>query len=137
MGKQFRECEGPNIPNTGWYQNELLPWIHNQDSKKLVAYGIGMFLLAGTVILLGLGIHKYQEQIQDLSRQVTQPIKDTLEPLGDNLGEVKNKMLDFLGNIKEKLTWAFSPTADVEDNEHSDNGHLVDGISMRTTAPEL
>ena len=133
MGKQFRECEGPNIPNTGWYQNELLPWIHNQDSKKLVAYGIGMFLLAGTVILLAFGIHKYQDQIQELSGQVTQPIKDALEPLGNNLGEVKDKILDFLGNIKEKVMsvpLAFSSTADVEDNGHSDNGHSANGISI-------
>ena len=34
-------------PSAGWYQNELLPRIQNQDTKKLVCYGIGMFLLAG------------------------------------------------------------------------------------------
>ena len=27
--------------------NELLLWIQNQDHKKMVCYGIGMFLLAG------------------------------------------------------------------------------------------
>ena len=31
----------------GLYQNKLLPWIQNQDTEKLVGYGIGMFLLAG------------------------------------------------------------------------------------------
>ena len=30
-----------------WCQNEFLPWIQNQDPKKLVGYGIGMFVLAG------------------------------------------------------------------------------------------
>ena len=34
-------------PRAEWYQNELLPWIQNQDPKKMVCYGIGMFLLAG------------------------------------------------------------------------------------------
>ena len=43
------------------------------------------FLLSGTAVLLGLGIHKYQDQIQELSGQVTQPIKDALEPFGNNL----------------------------------------------------
>ena len=134
--KYFPDLQGENkgrTPYAGWYQNDLLPWIHNQDSKKLVAYGIGMFLLAGTVILLAFGIHKCQDQIQELSEQVTQPIKDALEPLGNNLGEVKNKIFDFLGNIKEKfmsLPWAFSSTTDVEDNGHSDNGHSADGISI-------
>ena len=31
---------------------------------------------------MGLGIHKYQEQIQELSVQVTQPIKDAMGGLG-------------------------------------------------------
>ena len=41
------ENPGRTTPHAGWYQNELTPWIQNQDSKKLVGYGIGMFLLAG------------------------------------------------------------------------------------------
>ena len=52
---------------------------------------------------MGLGIHKYQDQIQELSSQVTQPIKDALEPLGPYLGEAKDKILVFLGDIKEKV----------------------------------
>ena len=104
-------------PGAGWYQNEFLPWIQNQDSKKLVGYGIGMFLVAGklarsltdffdfpkfclllsgTAVLLGLGIHKYQDQIQELSSLVTQPIKDALETLGLYLGEAKDKILVFM-----------------------------------------
>ena len=50
-----------------------------------------------------LGIHKYQDQVQELSSQVTQPIKDALEPLGPYLGEAKDKILVFLGDIKEKV----------------------------------
>jgi hypothetical protein len=56
--KYFPDLQGENkgrTPYAGWYQNDLLPWIHqnllpwihNQDSKKLVVYGIAMFLLAG------------------------------------------------------------------------------------------
>jgi hypothetical protein len=55
---------------------------------------------------LGLGIHKYQDQIQELSGQITQPIKDALESLGPylaHLGEAKDKILVILGNIKEKV----------------------------------
>ena len=35
-----------NISN-GYDSDEFLPWIQNQDPKKLVEYGIGLFLLAG------------------------------------------------------------------------------------------
>ena len=39
------EIPTPTLPDAGrWYQNQLLPWIQNQE---LVGYGIGMFLLAG------------------------------------------------------------------------------------------
>ena len=31
----------------GWYPSELLPWIQNQDPRKIVAFGIAMFLIAG------------------------------------------------------------------------------------------
>ena len=61
------------------------------------------FLLSGTAVLLGLGIHKYQDQIQELSGQVTQPIKDALEPLGPYLVEAKDKILVLLSDFKEKV----------------------------------
>jgi hypothetical protein len=41
-----------NTPYGGWYPTELLMWIQNQDPKKLVGYGIGIFLLAGKLILI-------------------------------------------------------------------------------------
>ena len=83
LPKYFPDLQGENrgrTPHAGWYQNDLLPWIQNQDLKKLVCCGIGMILLAGkllyriltvfdlpkflillsvTAVLLGLGIHKY------------------------------------------------------------------------------
>ena len=42
------EIPTPTISDAGrWYQNQLLSWIQNQDTKKLVGYGFGIFLLAG------------------------------------------------------------------------------------------
>ena len=60
-------------------------------------------LLSGTAILLGLGIHKYQDQIQESTGQITQSIKDAYEPLGPYLGEAKAKMLGFLDDVKQKV----------------------------------
>ena len=145
LPKYFPDLQGENrglTPGAGWYQNEFLPWIQNQDPKKLVCYGIGLFLLAGklnwlfriltdffefpkfcfllsgTAVLLGLGIHKYQDQIQESSGQITQPIKDALEPLGPYLGEAKDKILGFLGDVKQKvlsLPSAFSTEPESEE----------------------
>ena len=50
LPRYFPDLQGENrglTPGAGWYQNEFLPWIQNQNPKKLVGYGIGMFLLAG------------------------------------------------------------------------------------------
>ena len=67
---------------------------------------------------MGLGIHKYQDQIEELSSQVTQPIKDALETLGPYLEEARDKILVFLGDIKEKvmnLPSAFSTKPESEE----------------------
>ena len=53
LPKYFPDLQGENrgrTPHAGWYQNDFLPWIQNQDPKKLAFYGIGMFLLAGKLI---------------------------------------------------------------------------------------
>ena len=70
-----------------------------------------------TAVLLGLGIHKYQDQIQELgshAAQATQLIKDAFGVLSLHLGEAKDKILD-----------AFSSTADVQE----DIGASTSGIS--------
>ena len=77
-----------STPHAGWYPTELLPWIQNQDPKILA----GIFLLEMVTIwvsiLLGLDIHKHQDQIKKSSGQVTQPIiKDAKGGLGLILGE--------------------------------------------------
>ena len=63
-------------------------------------------MLSGTAVLLGLGIHKYQDQIQEVSSQV-------FDWLGLHLGEAKDKILVFLDDLKEKVMSL--PTADVQD----------------------
>ena len=37
---------------SGWCPTQLLPWIQNQDLKKLVVFGIGMILVAGALTYL-------------------------------------------------------------------------------------
>ena len=142
LPKYFPDLQGENrglTPGAGWYQNEFLPWIQNQDPKKLFGYGIGLFLLAGklariqtdffefpkfflllsgTAVAIGLGIHKYQDQIQESSGQITQSIKDAYEPIGPYLGEAKAKILGFLDDVKQKvmsLPSAFSTEPEPEE----------------------
>jgi len=71
--------ENRESTSCGWCQSELLLWIQSQDPKKLLAFGIAMILIAGTAILLGLGI-----------LEVSQPIKDAFGALGAGLGHIKD-----------------------------------------------
>ena len=74
-------------------------------------------MLSVTAVLLGLGIHKYQDQIQGLgsyTAQATQLIKDAFGVLSLHLGEAKDKILV-----------AFSSTADVQE----DTGSSASGTS--------
>ena len=50
LPKYFPDLQGENrgrTPHAGWYQNEFVPWIQSQEPKKMVCYGVGMFLFAG------------------------------------------------------------------------------------------
>ena len=104
-------------PYAGWCPTQLLPWIQNQDLKKLIALGIAMILVAGklaridlffnyffpkflllfsgTAVLLGLGI-----------LEVPQSTKDAFEAIFDLLGSIK----EFIS-----LKLGFSSTANVQD----------------------
>ena len=53
-------------------------------------------LVTGAATFLSLAILKYQDQIMEMSGEVTQPIKDAL-------GETFGKILDFLVDVKEKV----------------------------------
>ena len=157
LPKYFPDLQGENrgrTPHAGWYQNDLLPWIQNQDLKKLLGYGIGISLLAGkllkfklffylffpkflillsvTAVLLGLGIHKYQDQIQELGSQATQPIKDAFGVLALHLGEAKDRILVCLDDLKEKimsLPLPFSGTADDQETGASTSGTSTSSIA--------
>ena len=65
---------------------------------NLIAMELECSYLAFFGICLGLGILKYQDQIQEL---VIQPIKDALEIFGAYYGEAKDKILGLLADIKE------------------------------------
>ena len=55
LPKYFSDLQGENrgrTPHGGWYQNELLPWIRNQDPIQLV----GMFLFGVLTLIAGLFI---------------------------------------------------------------------------------
>ena len=55
LPKYFPDLQGENrgrTPYVGWYQNELLPWIQNQDPIQLV----GMFLFGALTLMAGLFI---------------------------------------------------------------------------------
>ena len=88
-------------------------------------------LVAGAATFLSLAILKYQDQIMEMSNQVTQPIKDAL-------GKTFCKILDFLGDVKEKVMslpsafWSTEQsTADVQDTEASTPENTTRSIADR------
>jgi len=87
--------ENRESTSCGWCQSELLLWIQSQDPKKLLAFGIAMILIAGTAILLGLGI-----------LEVSQPIKDAFGALGAGLGHIKDFIM-----MPSGFNYSFSRTA--------------------------
>ena len=105
-----------STPNAGCCLTQLLPWLQNQDLKQLIAFGIGMILVAGklaridffknyfpkfsllfsgTAVLLGLGILEVPQSTQDAFGAI----------------------FVFLSSIKEflSLKLGFSSTTDVQD----------------------
>ena len=85
---------------------------------------IFMFLLfiSGTAVLLGVGIFNYQlqDQIKELSAQVTQAIKEALRALSIFVfcPLLLWEIMVFLADFKEKILSypsVFSCTADVQD----------------------
>ena len=79
-----------------------------------------LLLISGTAVLLGFGIYNYQDQIQELSGQVTQPIKEALRALSifALCPLLLWEILVFLGDFKEKIMSCpsvFYSTADVQD----------------------
>ena len=84
-------------------------------------------LVTGAAIFLSLAILEYQDQIMEMSGQVTQAIKNAY-------GETSRKILDFLGDVKEKVMSLPSAfwTTDVQENEAS-----TQEISTRSMADRI
>ena len=81
---------------------------------------------------MGLGIHKYQDQIEELSSQVTQPIKDAFGVLGLHLGEAKDKILVFLDDLIEKVMINFN-YGNSDSFESTDDQDTGDSTSEAST----
>ena len=78
------------------------------------------FLVSGTAVLLVFGIYNYQDQIQELTSQVTQVIKEALRSLSIFVfcPLLLWEILVFLGDFKEKILSCpsvLSSTAHVQD----------------------
>ena len=84
-------------------------------------------LVTGAAIFLSLAILENQDQILEMSGQVTQAIRDAY-------GETSRKILDFLGDVKENVMSLPSAfwTTDVQDNEAS-----TQEISTRSIADRI
>ena len=77
-------------------------------------------LISGTAVLLGFGIYNYQDQIQELSSQVTQAINEALRAWSIFVlcPILLWEIMVFLADFKEKILTCpsvFYNTADIQD----------------------
>ena len=58
LPKHFPDLQGSlrgRTPEAGWYQNDFLPWIQNEEVKNVLGYGIGIVLAFCLGALMGSG----------------------------------------------------------------------------------
>ena len=99
-----------STPNAGCCLTQFLPWLQNQDLKQLIAFGIGMILVAGKLAKITIDIFSDFSQFSLL-------FAGTAVLLGLGILEVPQSTKDAFGAIKEFLSskLGFSNTAGVQD----------------------
>ena len=105
----------------------LVNWLEFQ----LILFMIFMFplLISGTAVLLAFGIYNYQDQIQELSSQVTQAIKEALRAWSILVlcPVVLWEIMVFLADFKERILRCpsvFYITAHVQDTSTQTDTNL-------------
>ena len=109
----------------------------NWQEFQLILFMNFMFplFISGTAVLLGFGIYHYQDQIQELSCQVTQAIKEVLRAWSIFVlcPVLIWEILVFLTDFKEKILSCpsvFYSTAEVQDTSTQTNINVDEWFKM-------
>ena len=125
-------------PYAGWCPNQLLPWIQNQDLKKLIALGIAMILVAGKLARIDLFFYYFFPQFLLLFSETAVLLGLGILEVPQSTKDAFEAIFDFLGSIKEfiSLKLGFSGTADVQ-NTGASTRRVTRSMANRTKKPRL
>ena len=106
LPKHFPDLQGSlrgRTPEAGWYQNDFLPWIQNEEVKNFLGYGFGMALVIGLGALMGIGIYTYQDEIQNFGNEIQEWGNELMETTMGYSEAAMEKISTLVGVIKEKI----------------------------------
>ena len=102
LPKHFPDLQGSlrgRTPDAGWYQNDFLPWIQNEEVKNFLGCGIGIALVIGLGALMG----TYQDEIQEFGNKFQEWGSEFIETTMGYSEAATEKILTLVGVIKEKI----------------------------------
>ena len=125
-------------PYAGWCPTQLLPWIQNQDLKKLIALGIAMILVAGKLVRIDLFFDHFFPKFLLLFSGTAVLLGLGILEVPQSTKDAFGAIFDFLGSIKEfiSLKLGFSGTADVQ-NTGASTRRVTRSMANRTKKPRL
>ena len=106
LPKHFPDLQGSlrgQTPEAGWYQNDFLPWIQNEEVKNVLGYGIGIALVIGLGALMGIGIYTYEDEIQEFANEIQEWGNELMETTMGYLEAATENFSTLVGVIKEKI----------------------------------
>ena len=106
LPKHFPDLQGSlrgRTPEAGWYQNDFLPWIQNEEVKNFLGCGIGIALVIGLGALMGIGIYTYQDEIQDFGNEIQEWGNELMETTMGYSEAAMEKISTLVDVIKEKI----------------------------------
>ena len=128
LPRYFPDLQGENrgrTPCAGWYQNDFLPWIQNQDTKTL----FGIILLAVIAVMLGLGIHKYQDQIKTF--EFSNNAKEIFRNLKEKIWSMNLAVGTAVDDIVGKIRPASDSVQEIEESNQSAMDKFKKIVHMR------
>ena len=102
LPKHFPDLQGSlrgRTPEAGWYQNDFLPWIQNEEVKNFLGCGIGIALVIGLGALMG----TYQDEIQEFGNKIQEWGSEFIETTMGYSEAAMEKISTLVDVIKEKI----------------------------------
>ena len=138
LPKHFPDLQGSlrgRTPEAGWYQNDFLPWIQNEEVKNFLGYGICITLVIGLSALMG----TYQDEIQEFGNKFQEWGSEFIETTMGYSEAAMEKISTLVDVIKEKIMNLYPTLSNQEqvDEARSMFDKIKDIMPFGQTEPEV